>query len=266
MSQQAEATDVVLAERRDHVALITFNRPDKLNAVTRELADAWASHMRDADADPDVRAIVVTGAGRGFCAGADLSILAGGAETLTDFLPGPGDLPQMVLDLSTPVIAAVNGPVAGIGFAYMLGSDVRFAARGATMSTTFARLGLVAEYGLSWLLPRIVGLSAAMDLLLTGRTIDADEAARLGLVQAVVAPDALLDHALAYAHELATACSPYSLANIKQQIYADTQRDRATALTDTLERMHDSVTRPDLGEAMRARAEQRPPRFDPLPR
>lgn len=262
MNLQADQTDVVLVERHDRVAVITLNRPDKLNAVTRELADAYAARMRAADADPDVRAIVVTGAGRGFCAGADLSILSAGAEALSGFLPPPEDLPQMALDLRTPVIAAVNGPVAGVGFAYMVGSDVRFAAQGATMSTTFARLGLVAEYGLSWLLPRLIGMPAALDLLLTGRTIDADEAARLGLVQAVLPPADLLDHAIAYGDDLARNCSPYSLANIKAQVYADAARDRASALADTLERMHDSIRRPDLAEAMRARSEQRPPRFE----
>jgi enoyl-CoA hydratase/carnithine racemase len=256
--------DVVLVDRREQVAVITLNRPAKLNAVTREMADAYAAHMRAADRDPDVRAIVVTGAGRGFCAGADLSILAGGADALVGFLPTAEDLPPMALDLRTPVIAAVNGPVAGVGFAYMLGSDVRFAAEGASMSTTFARLGLVAEYGLSWLLPRLIGVPAALDLLLTGRTIDATEAARIGLVRAVLPPERLLDHAIAYGHELARTCSPYSLANIKAQVYADAARDRTSALADTLERMRDSITRPDLAEAMRARAEERPPRFASL--
>jgi enoyl-CoA hydratase/carnithine racemase len=259
-----EQPDVVLVERHDRVAVVTLNRPGKLNAVTRELSDAYAARMRAADADPDVRAIVVTGAGRGFCAGADLSILSAGADALSQFLPPTEDLPQLALDLRTPVIAAVNGPVAGVGFAYMLGSDIRFAAQGATMSTTFARLGLVAEYGLSWLLPRLIGVPAALDLLLTGRTIDAHEAARLGLVHAVLPPADLLDHAIAYGNDLARHCSPFSLASIKAQVYADAARDRASALADTLERMHHSITRPDLAEAMRARSEQRPPEFGPL--
>jgi enoyl-CoA hydratase/carnithine racemase len=259
-----DRSDIVLVDRRDQVAVVTLNRPDKLNAVTREMADAYAASMRAADDDPDVRAIVVTGAGRGFCSGADVGILAAGGDALSDFLPAREDLPQMALDLRTPVIAAVNGPVAGVGFAYMVASDIRFAARGATMSTTFARLGLVAEYGLSWLLPRLIGIQAALDLLLTGRTIDADEAARMGLVQTVLSPEDLLDHAIGFAQDLARDCSPYSLANIKAQIYADAARDRATALSDTLERMYGSIKRPDLPEALRARAEQRPPRFLPL--
>lgn len=263
-NSQVSSSDVVFVEHRDQVAVITLNRPDKLNAVTRKLADAYAAHMRAADDDPDVRAIVLTGAGRGFCAGADLSILAAGPDALSNFLPPPEALPQMALDLRTPVIAAVNGPVAGVGFAYMIGSDIRFAAQGATMSTTFARLGLVAEYGLSWLLPRLIGMPAALDLLLTARTIDADEAARIGLVHAVLPPDDLLDHAVAYGRELARNCSPFSMANIKAQVYADAARDRATALVDTLERMHASIRRPDLAEAMRARSEQRPPEFRPL--
>lgn len=261
-----QADSAVLTDRHDQVAVVTFNRPDKLNAVTRDLGDAWAAHMRAADADPEVRAIVTTGTGRGYCAGADLALLAGGADALRDLIPPVDDLPHLALGLTTPVIAAVNGPAFGVGFAYMLGSDVRFAAQGATMSTSFARLGLVAEYGLSWLLPRLIGIPAALDLLLTGRTIDAAEALRLGLVTAVLPPDDLLAHAIAYADALARTSSPYSMANMKAQVYADADRDRAAALEDTLARMRESITRPDLAEAMLARSEQRAPDFPSLGR
>jgi enoyl-CoA hydratase/carnithine racemase len=119
--------DVVLVDHSEQIAIITLHRPDKLNAVTRAMADAYAQRMRDADADPDVRAIVVTGAGRGFCAGADLDVLRTGPETLADFLPAIEDFPDLALRLRTPVIAAVNGPVAGIGFrtCWAVTSDLR---------------------------------------------------------------------------------------------------------------------------------------------
>lgn len=256
--------DIVLVDYADQIAIITLHRPDKLNAVTRAMADAYAQRMREADADPDVRAILVTGAGRGFCAGADLSVLRGGSEALADFLPALEDFPDLALQLRTPVIVAVNGPVAGIGFAYMLGSDIRFAAQGAAISTTFARLGLVAEYGLSWLLPRLIGLPHALDLLLTGRTISAEDGARMGLINEVVPAEALMDRALAFARDLAENCSPRSLAAIKAQVYGDFERDRAQALAQTVELMRESITWPDLAEALQARAEQRAPRFPPL--
>lgn len=135
-----EEGEPVLVSQEGPVAVVSLNRPHTLNAVTAAMAAAYATAMRAADADPAVRAIVLTGAGRGFCSGADLSLLDQGADSIRGFLPTGGDGPELGLKRRKPVIAAVNGPVAGLGFAYLLGCDIRFAARGASMSTTFAPL------------------------------------------------------------------------------------------------------------------------------
>ncbi|MFE4963745.1 enoyl-CoA hydratase-related protein [Streptomyces sp. NPDC056660] len=260
-AQEPPPDGAVLVKHEDAVAVITLNRPHALNAITRDMASSYAHALRTADTDPRVRAIVVTGAGRGFCAGADLGVLNQGAEAIRAFVPPERDLPDLALRLTKPVIAAVNGPVAGIGFAYMLGSDIRYAARGASISTTFARLGLVAEYGLSWLLPRLVGTPWALELLLSGRTLDADEAARIGLVHHVTEPGEALAAALVYAKDLAANCAPSSLAAIKSQVYGDQDRTRQEALARTLKLMDASFDGPDLAEALAARRERRAPVF-----
>lgn len=259
-----EGEEPVLVRREGAVAVVTLNRPQVLNAVTAEMAAAYALALRAADADPQVRVIVVTGAGRGFCSGADLGVLDGGAGSIRRFLPAGEDGPELGLSLRTPLVAAVNGPVAGLGFAFLLGCDVRFAVRGARMSTSFARLGLVAEYGVSWLLPRLIGTGPALELMLSGRTIDAEEAAALGLVHRVCAPGEVVDRALEYAAELAARCSPASMAAIKAQVYGDLERPRGEALARALALMDHSFDWPDLAEALAARRAGRPPAFPPL--
>lgn len=251
----------VLVERNGRVGIITLNRPAVLNAITINMANLYASALRELDSDSAVRAIVVTGAGRGFCSGADLSVLRGGAPEVRAFLPPRENLPDIALRLRKPVVMAVNGPVAGIGFAYMMYSDVRFAAADATISTTFASLGLVAEYGLSWLLPRIVGVANALDLFLSARTITGLEAQQLGVVQYSVRDNNVLEAAMSYASKLAETCSPASMARMKAQVYGDLDVDAEVALGRTLTLMDESLVHPDLQEAMRARADQRPPRF-----
>ena len=261
----ASELDTVLVRRERAVAIITLNRPRVLNAMTPTMAGAYADALRAADADPQIRAIVVTGAGRGFCAGADLAVLNQGPAAIRRFLPAIEDLPDLALRLRKPVIAAINGPVAGIGFAYLLGSDIRFAARTASIGTSFSRLGLVAEYGVSWLLPRVIGTARALELLLSGRTIDADEAAGLGLVHHVTEPEDLLARAVDYAADLAAHCSPASLAAIKSQVWGDLERSHAAAIDNTLALMDASFDGPDLADALAARTEKRAPAFQPLP-
>lgn len=250
-------------ERRGRVAIVRFNRPDSMNSMNRAMAEAYAKMLRELDADPETRAIVVTGEGRGFCSGADVSLLGGGADGIwRDIVPAsPEDLPGFVRTLSTPVVAAVNGAVAGIGFAYMMFSDIRFIAAEAKIATTFSRLGLVAEYGLSWLLPRTIGLGRSMDVLLTGRALTAPEAKDLGLVEYVVPREELLDAAVAYATDLAENCSPRALAAIKAQLYGDSAREYEQSMKDTLALMDASFRSGDLDEALTARAEQRAPDF-----
>lgn len=249
---------------RDGVATVTLNRPDKLNAVTPGMAACIGEIYRSCDADPAVRAIVLAGRGRGFCSGADLAVIAGGVDTLAGFVTDSSTFPIDALTIRKPVIAAINGPVAGVGIAYVATADVRFASSEARFTTSFARLGLVAEYGLAWLLPQLIGRPAAADLLLSGRTIDAAEAQRIGLVTAVIDPGALLEHATCYARDLAERCSPRSLAVIKEQLLSDADSDRVSSFDRSVRLMLESFTAPDLIEAMAASQERRPPRFPAL--
>src|SRR3954468_14515146 len=216
-------SDVLLRETSDGVAVLTLNRPDRLNAWTTELEFAYFGALRDCAEDPDVRVIVVTGAGRGFCAGADMNDLQGlGSGEIDADERHAERLPQSFpLTIPKPVIAAINGPVAGIGLVQALMCDLRFAAAGAKFTTAFARRGLIAEHGISWILPRLIGPAKALDLLLSGRVILAEEAERLGLVNRAIEPDRLLGETYAYARDLATNCSPASMAAMKRQVYAD---------------------------------------------
>ncbi len=260
--------DVVLYERRDPgIALLTLNRPERLNAWNGELATRYFELLDAAAADPDVKVIVVTGAGRGFCAGADMDTLQGigassggsGAESAA------GGRPQYHTTLvPKPVIAAVNGACAGIGMVQALMCDIRFAAAGAKFTTAFSRRGLIAEYGMSWVLPRLVGTARALDLLYSGRVVLAEEAAQMGLVNEVVAPELLLDRTLEFASELATHASPTSMAVMKRQVYGDWNRGIVPATDDAIELMKASLRRPDFKEGVASFLQKRPPNFQPV--
>lgn len=252
--------DQVLVTREGHLATITLNRPDRLNALLPGMGAQYAQVLRDLDADPRIRGILVTGAGRGFCSGADISVLEEDSAKLQEFLSGPDDLPTQALNLSTPVATAINGPCAGIGFVLGICADARFVHPDATLSTTFARLGLVAEYGVAWLLPRLIGLPRATDLLLSGRTITGREAEKWGL--AVCADDPVAA-ARAWLDDVASTCSPVSVAEMKAQLLNAWNQDLDTAARDSLARMAQSFTWPDLNEALSARAEKRKPTFPP---
>ena len=255
--------DVLQYRVDDRVALITLNRPDRLNALLPGMGEAYADLLWRADADPEVRAIVVTGAGRGFCSGADLAVLAEGREALDGYLDGQGleTLPTAALAIGTPVATAINGPCAGIGFILAMCADARFAAPSATFSTTFSRLGLIAEYGSAWVLTRLAGLSTATDLLITGRTLDAHEARGLGLVNEVT--DDALARALAWARDVADHCSPTAMAVIKRQLLDVDQQDLRTAVDTSLVEMRAAFQRPDLAQAVMAKLEKRDPDFAP---
>lgn len=246
------------------IAMITLNRPDKLNAIVPGMGEEYAAALLRADADPAVRAIVVTGAGRGFCAGADLGVLSESREALDRYIDGQDvdTLPTIALRLRTPVATAINGPCAGIGFVLAISADARFAHPDATMSTTFSQLGLVAEYGVAWLLTRLVGLATATDLLLTGRTITGAEAQTLGLVTGVT--DDPVDAAFSWACEVADLCSPASIAVMKAQLLDVDRQSLDEAVRTSLEQMRLSFGRPDVGEALAARAAKRPAEFPPL--
>jgi len=258
-----------VVERRieDGVAILTFNRPERMNAWTPELGERYFDLLEECAAAADVRAIVVTGAGRGFCVGADMEVLQAvgdAAETPDDAAVTQARQQTLPLSIPKPIVAAVNGACAGLGLVMALMCDIRFAAAGAKFTTAFARRGLVAEHGMSWVLPRLVGHARALDLLLSGRVFLAEEAAELGVVNRVVNPDAVLDEALAYARDLAENCSPASLAVMKHQVYAHWELDCESALEESNRLMVESLSRPDLAEGVQSFLEGRPPRFPPL--
>ena len=256
--------ELVLYEVRERVAVVTFNRPDRLNAWTPSLGLAYHDLLDRADRDPEVRAIVVTGKGRGFCAGADMGDLG---EISAESPPAELDSRPITYPrtLRKPVIAAVNGAAAGMGLTLAVVCDVRIVAAGAKLTTAFARRGLVAEHALSWLLVQLVGPSVALDLLLSGRVILGAEAGELGLVNRVVGADEAVDAALTYATELATLSSPWSMAAMKQQVYADQERALERAYAAATRLMEQSWGRPDLAEGVASYGERRPPQFPPLP-
>ncbi len=208
----------VLRERRGSVQVLTLNRPDRLNAWTDALEDQYFALLDEAGADPAVRAVVVTGAGRGFCAGADMDDLKLAGETGTATLPKRALPSHHPLSFRKPLIAAINGAAAGLGLVEAIYCDVRFAVPNAKFTTSFSRRGLIAEYGVAWLLPRIVGTGRALDLLMSARVITGEEARRSGLADFLAGPAGLLDRAVAYARELASFCSPTSMSIIKSQV------------------------------------------------
>jgi enoyl-CoA hydratase/carnithine racemase len=260
------ATDLVLAERRGAVLVLTLNRPERLNAWTDALEDQYYARLDAAEADPEIRAIVVTGAGRGFCAGADLGDLERGATTdaAADVLRDRARPRSFPLTVRKPMIAAINGAAAGLGLVEALYCDLRFATADAKLTTAFARRGLIAEYGIAWLLPRLIGPSRALDLLLSSRVVRGEEALGLGLVDRVCEPDRLVDEAVAYATDLAAHCSPWSLATIKAQVQADLDRPFAEAVAAADELMLESFTRADVEEGVRSYLEGRAPAFPGL--
>jgi enoyl-CoA hydratase/carnithine racemase len=253
----------------DHIAIITLNRPDRLNAILPGMGDEYARLLLQADADPAVRAIVVTGAGRGFCSGADLTVLAEGREALNGYLDGQDarTVPSVALLIGTPVATAINGPCAGIGLVQALVCDVRFMARGAKLSTAYAKLGIPAEYGLSWLLPRMIGIEWSLDLLLSARRVGGEEAQRIGLVTRVCDDDMVLSEAQAYAGVLATGSSPRAMAAIRRQIWGDLSRGYTEANALWFEAMLrlNHPDNPDFAEGVNALIEKRAPRFASLP-
>jgi enoyl-CoA hydratase/carnithine racemase len=259
-------SEVVQRTIEDGVALLTLNRPDRLNAWTVEMEQAYFGMLEECASSAGVRAVVVTGAGRGFCAGADMQDLqALGNGSLEASAAAKERRPQTYpLSIPKPIIAAINGACAGIGLVQALMCDVRFAAEGAKLTTAFARRGLVAEHGISWVLPRLVGPARAMDLLLSGRVVLAAEAQEMGLVNRVLPPEKLLESTLDYARQLAVSCSPASMATMKRQVYADLERDLPQALAEANQLMLQSFTAPDFAEGVTSFLERRDPRFASL--
>jgi len=259
------SADLVLAERRGPVLLLTLNRPERLNAWTQALEVEYFGLLERAEADPDIRAVVVTGAGRGFCAGADMDDLRRVTDEGSGAVAASPRLHRTYpMTLRVPLVAAINGPAAGLGLVQALFCDVRFCTPEAKLTTSFARRGLVAEYGAAWLLPRLVGVSTALDLLMSGRVVLGEEAGRLGLVDRVVAPGDLVGAAVAYATDLAENCSPWAMATIKAQVLRGLDQDFHTAVAESDALMLSSFDGPDVTEGVRSYLERRPPAFAPL--
>lgn len=262
----------------DPVAVIHLNRPDKLNAFTyRTLAEIRAA-VDQAVADRRVVGIVISGRGRAFSAGLDMEVLtrttagttqadagsdAGDASTDDTALPG---IFSYLMEVPKPVIAAVNGVAAGGGFILAMMCDLRFAASTATLTTVFLKRGLIAEHGSTWLLPRLTGVSRALDLLWMSDRIDAETARSIGLVDRVIADDELLDQACGYVRRLAETSPPAAIAETKRLLYRHLGMGYREALTEAEASQNAFVTRADAVEGARAFVEKRPPRFERLGR
>ena len=269
----------ILYEVRDRIATVTLNRPDKLNAWTGVMGREVRQAMDEAARDEAVRVIVLTGAGRGFCAGADMQMLsgivdAGTAARLEEAQPvrpategdgavrpdfrGPYAYFPMV---PKPIIAALNGATAGLGLVVSLYCDLRVAADTAVFTTAFSRRGLIAEHGVSWMLPRLVGLQHALDLLLSARKFTAQEALAMGLVSQVQPAAALMDGVRAYARELADLVSPRSIRVMKRQLWEAQFQTLAEATAVGNEEMRRSFGAEDFKEGVAHFVEKRAPRF-----
>ena len=263
----------------DRIATITLNRPDKLNAWTAVMEQEVRAAFAEAERDENVRVIVLTGAGRGFCAGADMSLLSsvadqgldeaqrayavqnagnrGVAGTRADFQKKYSYFPA----IQKPVIAAINGPVVGLGLVIALYCDIRFASDNAKFSTAFARRGLIAEYGLAWILPRLIGHANALDLLFSARMVDAAEAFRMGLANQVFPQEAFLSKVYEYAKDIASNVSPRSTRVIKHQVYEAMFQPLGEAFTAAEQEMLESLKSQDFKEGVAHFLQKRPPAF-----
>ena len=260
----------------DPVAVITLNRPAALNAWTNSMDAEIRDALVRASADPAVVGIVITGAGRAFCAGADMNVLSAltardddgglasaGSEPAGQSSGGDfsGRFPY-VMTIDKPVIAAINGAVAGMAFPFALCCDVRVVTPDALFLTAFAQRGLIAEWGLSWLLPRLVGPAVALDLLFSSRRVMGPEALQLGLANYLVEADDLLGFCRDYIQNIARNCSPTSLAIMKRQVYEQLHRGLGAAELESQALMIESFGRPDFKEGVQSFIEKRAPNFD----
>ena len=260
---------------RGRTAVIALDRPHRNNAWTGRMDTQYRWCLDQADQDPSVRAIVVTGNGERFCVGGDSQALESHADnggydngvTAAPATPGYGLEPAFDhpfachYGLTKPVIAAVNGAAAGIGFALACFADLRFATPGAKLTTAHGKLGLPPEYGLSWVLPRLVGLGRGLDLLLSSRVIQAEEALEWGLVNQIRPAETLVDDAVGYAEQLASSVSAGALRASRHMTYVDLHRDVGASIVDSVQRLHEMMGGEEYREGVAALVEKRAPDF-----
>ena len=266
-------SETVLYEVRNDIALLTLNRPHRHNAWNGTMHMAYRQALLRADTDNQVRAIIVTGSQRAFCVGGDAKALAGHVEkggydpgTSADIaMPGYGRDPDFdapfayQMGLSKPIIAALNGPAAGVGLALAAFTDLRFAVPGVKFTTAHGKLNLPAEYGLSWVLPRIMGLGRANELLLTSRVMLSDEAHRLGFVNDLFPADQLIDATIAFVADMLARVSPNALRQTRWQTYADLHQSAAAAVTRSEELINEMMREQDYAEGVAAFTQRRLP-------
>ncbi len=272
----------ILYRVENGVAVVTLNRPDRLNAWRAEMERDVRAAMRAASDDDDVRVIVLTGAGRGFCAGADMGLLQ---TTVDAGQAGAGQVPGATASAAAPkpfddasddnfkrqysffpavpkpIIAAINGACAGLGMVMALYADIRFAADAAVFTTAFSRRGLIAEHGISWLLPRTVGMAHAADLLFSARKVRADEALAMGLVSRVIPLPDFEAEVMAYAQMLASEVSPRSVREMKREIWNAQFQGLGEAIDAANHDMRASFTSADFKEGVAHFVEKRAPAF-----
>lgn len=281
VTEEGAVYEQIAYEVSDPVATITLNRPGVLNAWTSLMASEFRDAVGRAEADRRVVGIVVTGAGNGFCAGADLKTLAaisdgttGGGQVVPAAPEGPAGDPTWGEDLRgtytylmsvpKPVLMAINGAVAGMGVPIALSGDLRFMAEDAVLTLAFSQRGLVGEWGVTWLLPRLVGTGVALDLLFSSRRISGLEAASMGLVNRALPRAQVVPEAIRYVEDLARTTSPSSLAVMKRQVYQQMHAGLSRAEAEARELMIESFSRPDFAEGVRSFTERRPPSFGRL--
>ena len=263
----------------DPVAVITLNRPEALNAFTQTMLAEMRHALAAAEQDERVVGIVITGAGRGFCPGMDMNALdsisgggnAGGQDSTNALKAKPGDQAlgdnfqvtySYFMSIRKPVIAAINGACAGLGLAVATMTDLRIVERSARFSTAFAQRGLIAEHGISWTLPRLIGSGNALDLLWSARKFDGEEAKALGLAERLVADGESLATAVEYIQNLAASSAPKSLQVMKAQVYRHMNMQLGEAMLETNSWMAESLKRDDFKEGVRSFIEKRPPNFE----
>lgn len=266
MSEAGTTYETLLVETDRGVALVTLNRPEQLNAFNRQMTTELYDALSAFDADESVRAVVVTGAGRAFCAGAELGAgMVDGGGPADTAQPGQSALDMRPWEMGTPIVAAINGAAVGMGLTYPLMWDIRIAAEDTKLGLVFTRRGLLPEGNSLWLLSRLVGASRALELLITGRIFSGKEAAELGVVTRAVPTAEVLDTALELAVDIATNTSPTSVALTKRLFYRYLdQGDRMAARKEELEAFRWMTGQPDAREGVAAFREKRPPNWPPI--